>query len=242
MTMINKEQIQILSQLMNRTITKQEETQLTNFISLFKFYNAHTNLVSKNDEKMLFEKHIYDSLAISLFFQKNKISSNASILDIGTGGGFPSIPIGIFYPDMKIYPLDSIAKKIGFVELVQKELRLDNLNPTCDRVENLANKAIESFDIVTSRAVASLNTLLEYSIPFAKVNTYFVAFKSKGADTEISQAQNAMKTLNCTIVDRIKYSLPCEENYARELVVFKKTAPSPIIYPRKSGLAKKSPL
>ena len=240
--MINNEQLQILQELTGINITKLMTQRLNDFVRLFLIYNSHTNLVSKNDEQNLFEKHIYDSLALSLFFQKYNIQKDSKLLDIGTGGGFPSLPLAIFYPEMNIYPLDSIAKKIGFVELVQKELRLDNLYPICARAEDFAQNNKEVFDVVTSRAVASLNMLLEYTIPFVKTGSYFVAFKSKNADTEIEKAQNAFEILNCEIVDRIQYALPIEEDFKRELIVIKKNKNTPALYPRKSGLVKKMPL
>lgn len=223
-------------------LNKKSLENFENFAQLFKIYNSHTNLISKNDEKNLFEKHIYDSLCISLFINKYIKEDSIKILDIGTGGGFPSIPVAIAYNNFQIYPLDSIAKKIGFIELVQKELRLDNLHPICKRVEELPQNSRESFDIVTSRAVAPLNILLEYAIPFVKNNGYFVAFKSKNSDNEINTAQNALKILNSKIIERIKYNLPTEQLFSRELLIIKKEKETPSIYPRKSGQAKKNPL
>lgn len=239
---MNKENIETLEKKLNITISKQTNEKFESFSQLFKIYNSHTNLISKNDEKNLFEKHIYDSLALNLFLKKYNQKQNAKILDIGTGGGFPSIPLAICCEDLKITPLDSIAKKIGFIELVQKELRLENLNPICKRVEELATNYKESFDIVTSRAVASLNTLLEYTIPYVKVGGYFVAYKSKNADEEIANAQNAFEKLNAKIIDRIEYKLPLDEDHFRELLVIQKTSSTPKTYPRKSGQAKKNPL
>ena len=240
--MINEEKLHILQELIGINVTKLATQRLNDFVRLFLIYNSHTNLVSKNDEPNLFEKHIYDSLALSLFFQKYNIPTDIKLLDIGTGGGFPSLPLSIFYPEMNIYPLDSIAKKIGFIELVQKELRLDNLYPVCTRAEDFAQNNKENFDVFTSGAVASLNMLLEYTIPFAKTGAYFVAFKSKNADVEIENAQNAFEVLNCEIVDRIQYILPFEGDFQRELIVIKKNKKTPSLYPRKSGLVKKMPL
>ena len=240
--MIEKEQLELIEKLTGNKLTKLAHQQLNDFIQIFKIYNAHTNLVSKNDEKNLFEKHIYDSLNLCLFLQKYNIGPNAKILDIGTGGGFPSIPISILYPDIQVYPLDSIAKKIGFVELVQKELRLDNLHPICKRAEEISDDYREYFDVVTSRAVASLNILLEYTVPYVKINGYFVAFKSKGADEELAYAQNALSLLKCKTAERIQYNLPSLEMYTRELIVIEKLESTSRIYPRKSGQAKKNPL
>lgn len=239
---MNNENIEKLSKNLNITITKQINEKFENFSQLFKIYNSHTNLISKNDEKHLFEKHIYDSLALNLFLEKYKQKKDATILDIGTGGGFPSIPLAICYEELRITPLDSIAKKIGFIEFIQKELRLENLSPICKRVEELPQYNKENFDIVTSRAVASLNTLLEYTIPYLKVGGYFVAYKSKNVDDEINKAQNAFEKLNAEIIDRIEYKLPLEDEHYRELLIIKKKSPTPKIYPRKSGQAKKNPL
>ena len=240
--MIELKQIEKIEQLINSKLSKTAIQRLNDFEQLFKIYNSHTNLVSKNDEKNLFEKHIYDSLNLSLFIQKYNIQNDARILDIGTGGGFPSIPLSIIYHDMQIYPLDSIAKKIGFIELVQKELRLENLHPVCSRIEDISDNYKESFDIVTSRAVAQLNILLEYSVPFAKVNGYVVTFKSKTTEEELEAAKNALSVLRSKKADCIKYNLPLVEKYDRELVVIQKLQSSSNIYPRKSGLAKKNPL
>lgn len=224
------------------SISKTNEQQIDTFEQLFKIYNNHTNLISKNDEIHLFEKHIYDSLSFSLFKNRYITNENTKLLDIGTGGGFPSIPIAITCENIDIYPIDSIAKKIGFIELIQKELRLQNLHPICKRVEDLEQKEKSSFDIVTSRAVAPLNTLLEYAIPFLKQNGYFVAYKSKNADEEIQNAQNALSVLKAEIIDRIEYKLPKLEEYKRELIIIKKIGKTPSLYPRKSGQAKKNPI
>lgn len=234
--------INLLEEKLKIKITKQLQEKFDNFEQLFKIYNAHTNLISKNDEKNLFEKHIFDSLCLSLFFDKYKMQKDAKILDIGTGGGFPSVPLSIVYDDLQVYPLDSIAKKIGFIELIQKELRLENIHPMCKRAEELPDNMRESFDFVTSRAVAPLNMLLEYAVPYLKTGGYFIAFKSKTADEETNAARNALEILNSKLIDRIKYELPHEETFTREFIIIKKVKPTSLKYPRKSGQAKKNPL
>lgn len=227
---------------LNMPKTKLFEERLVDFEKLFKTFNSHTNLVSKNDEKNLFEKHIYDSLCLKYFLSKYEMEENIKLMDIGTGGGFPAIPVSIAFPEIEVYPIDSIAKKIGFVELVQKELRLDKMQPMCKRIEDLDISMKESFDVVTSRAVAPLNVLLEYAVPFLKKGGYFVAFKSIGSEEEIKQAQNALKVLNSEVVEEIEYHLPDMEEFTRELIVIRKKDAVNKIYPRKSGLPKKCPL
>ena len=234
--------LELLEKELNIKITKQIQEKFDIFEQLFKIYNSHTNLISKNDEKNFFEKHIYDSLSLNKFLEKYNIKGTKKILDIGTGGGFPAIPLAIVYPEFDIYPVDSIAKKIGFIEMIQKELRLKNLHPECIRVEEFPKDKKEFFDIAVSRAVAPLNILLEYAVPFVKTEGYFIAYKAKNATTEIEQAKNALVILNSAITDRIEYALPTEISHKRELVAAKKTAATPAKYPRKSGQAKKFPL
>lgn len=239
---MDNSQLEFTEKLIQSELNIEQKENFKNFEKLFKFYNSHTNLISKNDEKFLFEKHIYDSLALSLFIKKYKTKPDAKLMDIGTGGGFPSIPLSIIFSDMQVTAIDSIAKKIGFLELVKKELRLDNLTPICARVEDLDKSYKNSYEIVTSRAVAQLNTLLEYAMPFVKNSKYFVAYKSVIADEELVNAQNALHKLNTEIIDRINYDLPNIDSHKRELLVFKKEKAILDIYPRKSGLAKKNPL
>ena len=220
-----------------------DRTKLNDFISVFKIYNAHTNLVSKNDENVLFEKHIFDSLALNLFLEKNNLQNEKlKLLDIGSGGGFPAIPVAVFFKNFEIYPLDSIAKKIGFIELAKKELMLENLHPLCMRVENFEEEKREFFDIAVSRAVAPLNIILEYALPFIKKDGWFVAYKSKNSPEEIQNAQNAMQILGGRVEDIIKYNLPLDTDYTRELVIIKKTETTPSKYPRKTQSIKKAPL
>ena len=233
--------ISLLEKNLHIELTKKTKENFQTFVKLFNIYNTHTNLISKKDVQNLFEKHIYDSLALSLFLDKCE-NKQLKLLDIGTGGGFPSLPLAMAYEDLQIYPLDSIAKKIGFIELVQKELRLKNIYPLCKRVEELPSEMKCSFDIAVSRAVASLNILLEYAIPYVKTGGYFVAYKSVNADNEIENAKNAMKILNANVVYRIKYELPLAENFTRELIVIQKQKDTNLIYPRTAAMIKKNPL
>lgn len=185
------------------------------YTKLFIQENHKVNLISKNDEKLLWEKHICDSLALGLFF--DKYTYPETLLDIGTGGGFPAIPVSIKYPDIKICAIDSIAKKIRAVETIKNGLNLQNLTPVCERVEKLEQK----FDCVTSRAVASLDKICEYALPKVKKGGYFVAFKSKKINEEIKTAQKILEKYNAKIVDTIDYELPTEEKIERYLIVIK---------------------
>jgi len=188
------------------------------FIICFLEENSKKNLISKNDEKFLYEKHIYDSLGIKLFFDKYNITG-AKILDIGCGGGFPCVPIAIEYPEMEITGIDSIHKKIDSVQIIKEKLDLKNLSLICDRTENLTNT---NFDIVISRAVANLEKICGYALPLLKKGGIFVAYKSKKTDEEIEAANKTLTQFNAKVIDTIEYSLPTKEPYERKLIIIKK--------------------
>ena len=199
----------------NITLDNEQIDIFDNYARLFLEKNSHVNLISQNDEKYLFEKHIFDSLAINKFL---KPKNGETFLDIGTGGGFPSVPIAIFYNELQVYAIDSIRKKINVICELRDELNLKNLYPICDRVENNKNK----YDYVTTRAVASMDLILKYAVPKMKDGGYFIAYKSKKAMDEMKDAEKTIKRLGVKLVDIIGYSLPLEENHERNLIIFKK--------------------
>lgn len=219
-----------------------EEKLFNSFIALFKEYNEKVNLISKNDVNYLFEKHIFDSLSFNLFYEKYIKNKNLKLLDIGTGGGFPAIPVSLKYKNINVTALDSINKKINFIKYAKETLDIKNINPTCSRVEDLPLNLKSSYDVVTSRAMAELRVILEYAMPYVKVGGYFVAYKSIKTEEEITNAKNALKLLNSKVVDIIEYSLPIEEENKRYLIIIKKEKDVPSSYPRKNGLPKKKPL
>jgi 16S rRNA (guanine527-N7)-methyltransferase len=200
----------------------EKEIKINSNFSEYKQYfleeNAKHNLISKNDEKYLYEKHIFDSLSIKLFFEKYDIK-NAKILDIGCGGGFPCLPIAIEFPNLKILGIDSIHKKINSVQNVSEKLKLKNLELICDRVENLKN---EKFDIVVSRAVADMAKISGYALPLLKKGGYFVAYKSKKALEELEEAKIVLKQHNAKVIEIIEYNLPLDETYQRNLICVQK--------------------
>ncbi len=191
------------------------KADFTKYKSVFLEQNAKLNLISKNDEKYLFEKHIYDSLAIKMFFEKYKISSG-NILDIGCGGGFPCVPMSIEFPEFHITGIDSIRKKINAINEMKSALELNNLDTICDRVENLKG---QKFDIITSRAVADLGKICEYALPLLKKDGYFVAYKSKKALEEIENAKKTLEKHRAKICEIITYNLPLDEVYERNLII-----------------------
>lgn len=187
------------------------------YIKIFLTQNAKLNLISKNDEKYLWEKHIFDSLSIEQFF-KTVDTPGVKLLDIGTGGGFPAVPIALSRPEIEVYALDSIRKKINAVENIKHELQIKNLHTICDRAENIK----EQFDVVTSRAVASLKVISGYALPLLKQGGYFIAYKSRKVEEEISEAEDVLHKYHAKIVEIISYELPLAETHTRNLVVVKK--------------------
>ncbi len=216
---------------------------LKSFQKDFLEYNAHTNLISKNDADVIFEKHIYDSLALQLFLEKYNLSEKSqNLIDIGTGGGFPALPLAFCYKNLNILALDSTAKKIAFITSMREKHNLNNLKAICERVEDLPDIFWEDYDIATTRALARLNVILEYTVPYLKIGGYCVAYKSKLVDEEIEEAKVALKTLGAEVIDKIPYELPLKEDFERYLVVIKKVAKTPAGFPRKNGVIKKRPL
>ena len=203
-----------LNKNMHKNITIKSD--FSKYIKIFLEENSKLNLISKNDEKFLFEKHIYDSLSFRLFYEKYNTKPSPTLLDIGCGGGFPSVPIAIEYPKINVIALDSISKKINSINSVKEKLELKNLETVCNRAENLKG---QEFDIITSRAVADLGKICEYALPLLKKDGYFVAYKSKKALSEIESAKNILNKFNAKVEDIIEYTLPLEEIYERNLIV-----------------------
>lgn len=185
------------------------------YMKIFLEENSKVNLISNNDEKYLWEKHIFDSLSLEKFF--NKYEKPKTMLDIGTGGGFPAVPIALTYSDINVTALDSIAKKIRAVQTMKDKLNLKNLEVVCARVENTQGK----YNLVTSRAVSSLKNICEYALPKLYKGGYFVAYKSRKTPEEIEEAKSILKKHNSKIIDIIEYDLPLEEKITRNLIVIK---------------------
>lgn len=203
----------------HQTMNKLEiKTNFNEYIKTFIEENSKINLMSKNDEKLIFEKHIYDSLSIKFLFDKLDTLPK-TILDIGTGGGFPSIPIALEYPEIQVTGIDSIQKKINAISNIAKKLGIKNIEFIRDRVENIKDK---KYDMITSRAVAQASLLIEYAYPLLKKDGYLVLYKSKSVDEEIEKAKPLIRKLHMKISNIIEYSLPLKENYNRCLLVLQK--------------------
>lgn len=215
----------------------------TQFVETLLTVNQNINLVSRDiTQDEFYTKHIFDSVKIVDFFD---FSGSHTLLDIGSGGGIPGIPLGIANPHLQITLLDSVQKKMKAAKQIADSLSLANVSTLSDRFEEVARDPNyrESFDIVTARAVSALPTLLEYALPFVKVGGYFIAYKGKNYKEELADAQNALKVfgINSHDIQIHTYTLPNDAG-DRAYLVFHKTSPTPNKYPRQTGMPKKKPL
>ena len=229
---------------MNLPISLNEEQQKSFYI----FYqdlvekNKVMNLTSITDEKDVILKHFADSIALILAVPDLK-EKKYKTLDLGTGAGFPGIPLAIAYPEMELTLADSLNKRILFIKEETEKLGLKNVNAVHGRAEDLAKDQSyrEGFDLCVSRAVANLSTLSEYCIPFIHINGFFIPYKSGNVEDEILQSSRALKILKSKMEKTIHYSLP-EGAGERTLLLIKKEDTTPKKYPRKAGLPSKEPI
>ena len=216
-------------------IDDQKLRNLAKYYDLLINWNEKINLTAITDRSSVYLKHFYDSLTITKVIDLNKINS---LCDIGTGAGFPGIVLKIFYPHIKLTLVDSLNKRIIFLKEVIKELNLKEVEAIHMRAEEYARSNREKFDMVTARAVASFNVLLEYSIPIVKTNKYFVAMRGKD---DIFDSSKELNLLNSGIIKTSKFKLPIEKS-ERTILLVQKNEKTSIKYPRKYSEIKKKPL
>lgn len=219
------------------------DTQIAQFKKYFELlveWNEKMNLTAITDLEGVYLKHFFDSISPSFYFDFTKITT---VCDVGAGAGFPSIPIKICFPHLHITIVDSLNKRITFLNHLTEELKLDNMNFVHARAEEFGqNDAYrEKFDVVTARAVARLSVLSELCIPLAKEGGSFVALKAAAGEEELKDAKKAIATLGCKLIEKFDYLLPVE-NSERVLYVFDKVKVTPKKYPRKPGVPNKSPI
>lgn len=222
----------------NIKITQEQTKKLLLFMDIVLRENKKFNLTAITDEKEFIEKHIIDS-AISIKYIKNE----GKLIDIGSGAGMPGIIIKILREDLDILLLDSLNKRVNYLNNTIKELNLNNIVAIHQRAEELSHNEDyrEKFDYVTARAVASLNILLEYTIPFIKKGGRFIALKGSKGEEEIQESKNALNILSCEIIKNHKEKLPYSLSN-RDIIEIKKLKETDKKYPRKQAKIKKSPL
>ena len=233
---MNKEEFIKELEKLGINISNNQLEKLNTYYKMLIDYNTHTNLTRITEEKDVYLKHFYDSLTIIKAIKLN----NQSVLDIGTGAGFPGLVLKIVFPNLKVTLVDSLNKRIIFLNNVIKELNLENIKAIHARAEEYIIDNREKFDIVTSRAVANLNILSELCIPYVKVGGYFIAMKAE-AEEEINLSQNVIKTLGGVLKDTIIFKLPKEDS-VRTLIKIVKSVKTDSKYPRKFNEIKKKSL
>lgn len=206
------------------------------YFSLLTEYNARFNLTAITEREEVFEKHFLDSVT-----GERLISSNADVLEVGSGAGFPSLPLKIIRNDLKFTLVESTGKKCEFLKTAVAELGLSDVTVLNERAETLAHDPFyrEKFDVCCARAVAKLNTLSEYCLPFVKQGGKFLAYKAN-ADEELREAENAIKKLGGRVGRIYRYSLP--NHGGRTLISVEKIKSTPALYPRGQGKERKNPL
>lgn len=222
------------------TLTSRQKEQFDRYYELLAEWNKVMNLTGITDYDEVNLKHFTDSLTLVRVEDMTKIST---LIDIGTGAGFPGIPIKIVFPHIKVVLLDSLNKRLKFLNTVIGELNLQSVETLHGRAEDHARniKYREKFDLCVSRAVANLSTLSEYCLPFVKKDGTFISYKSGASDDEIRQAEKAVDILGGKIVKIDKFMLP-DTDMGRALVQIKKVKNTPGKYPRKAGVPGKEPL
>lgn len=234
MTILPYNELSALFEKSGMTVNEEQYGLLDKYAELLVEYNKVMNLTGITDPMGISEKHFLDSL---LIFNLADIPENSAVIDVGTGAGFPGVPMKLYRPDLDITLLDSLNKRINFLEAVSGE----TLPMTCihSRAEEggRKNELRERFDIAVARAVAALPVLAEYCMPYVKVGGCFIAMK--GPNEDISQGENAVKILGGEISDILNYELPSGDK--RVIVIVKKISPTPTKYPRNGGqISKKS--
>ena len=215
-----------------------QKKQYNRYYELVVEWNQKINLTAITEEEEFYTKHFFDSISLAFFKDYSNIES---ICDVGSGAGFPSIPLKILYPNLKVTIVDSLNKRIKFLNLVKDELGLTDCNFVHARAEELGqNKEYrESFEIVTARAVARLNVLSELCLPLVKKNGYFLSLKAQKAEEETKEATNAIKILGGKLEKDLNFDIEGEERHILEI---RKAKETPNKYPRKAGTPNKKPL
>ena len=224
---------------LNITLSEKQTEQFLTFYELLVEWNSFMNLTAITEFEEVVQKHFLDSLALI----KACDLKDQTLIDVGTGAGFPGIPLKIAFPELKVTLIDSLNKRINFLNTVIETLGLDKVETIHGRAEDFAkNKEYrEKFDFCVSRAVSNLTTLSEYCLPFVRVNGSFISYKSEKLTEELKEADKAINILGGQAGDQVELTLPDSDIY-RNLLIINKVKSTPGKYPRKAGLPSKEPL
>lgn len=221
-------------------LDKKQLCQFLNYYEILSEWNSFMNLTAITDFSEVVRKHFIDSLLVLKYLDIHK---EMSLIDVGTGAGFPGIPLKIMLPDLQVTLLDSLKKRIVFLDEVIKRLELTGIEAIHGRAEDFAKpgRLREKYDFCVSRAVANLSTLSEYCIPFVKIGGIFVSYKSEKVVQELEDAKKAITLLGGTVKERADLVLPGSDE-KRSLLLIEKSKNTPVKFPRKAGIPAKEPL
>lgn len=225
---------------MGVTLSECQIEQFLQYYEMLAEWNEVMNLTAITEYDDVMKKHFVDSVSLIKAYD---VSKESTVIDVGTGAGFPGLALKIAFPELKITLLDSLNKRIQFLNEVIEQLGLSGVETVHGRAEDFAKpgKLRESFDLCVSRAVANLSTLSEYCLPFVKVGGQFISYKSEKVTEEAAAAGNAIKLLGGSINGQIEFKLPDSDIY-RNLFIIDKAKETPKKFPRKAGLPGKEPL
>ena len=234
------EQLKRKSEALNIVLNEKQLAMFETYYEMLVEKNKVMNLTAITEKNEVIDKHFIDSISLK---KAMDVTKPVKVLDLGTGAGFPGIPLKIAYPNLQVTLLDSLNKRIKFLQEVIEELSLEEIDAIHGRAEDYAKQSgyREQFDICVSRAVANLATLSEYCLPYVKQGGCFISYKSGAVQEELEQSKKAIKELGGRVKEVIPFVLP-DTDIERTFVVIEKIKQTPRKYPRKAGLPSKEPI
>ena len=238
---MNTEEFKAELQKRGITVTDEKIARFDRYLELLQEWNKKINLTAITEREEVYLKHFYDSITAGLYV--NFKEGVPSLCDVGSGAGFPSIPLKIMYPNMRITIVDSLNKRIQFLQTIVDELGLENVHLYHDRAETFGQNSEfrASFNFVTARAVARMNVLAELCLPLVKKDGVFIAMKASNTEEELIEATKAIATLGGKLREDIQFELPKDAG-ERHIVLIDKKKETPNKYPRKPGTPNRKPL
>lgn len=235
-----KEKLHVLCEKNGIQLSDEQLKQFSIFYDYMIEMNQVMNLTSITEEDEVILKHFYDSMSVVKYYD---FHDQINVIDVGTGAGFPGIPLAILLPNVQFTLMDSLNKRITFLNEVVKKCGLKNVECIHSRAEELAKDGDyrENYDVCVSRAVANLSVLLEYCIPFIKKGGKFISYKSISSEEELTDSKNAQNKLCCKLKENISFELP-DTDIKRNFLIFEKFDHTADKYPRNNGIPRKKPL